>query len=55
MEDLVNLLVNNGTAIACLFYFMWYNTTVMKQFTDQMSRMNTNIEKLIEHNTHTDL
>lgn len=52
MDEVVNLFVNNGTAVRCLLYFMWYNSTVMKQFTEQMSKMNTNIEKLIEHNNH---
>ena len=52
MEELINIFVNNGTAIACLIYFMWYNTTTMKRFTEQLSTMNTNIEKLIEHKNH---
>ena len=30
MEDLVNLFVNNGVAVACLIYFMWYNNTTLK-------------------------
>ena len=25
MEELVNLIVNNGVGVACLIYFMWYN------------------------------
>ena len=52
MEELINIFVNNGTAIACLIYFMWYNTTTMKRFTEQLATMNTNIEKLIEHKNH---
>lgn len=47
MNELIDMFVNNGTAIACLIYFMWYNTTVMKEFTNQMQQMNNNIEKLL--------
>lgn len=48
MEDLIQLFLNNGTAIACLIYFMWYNTTTMKTFTDTLQDMNKNIALLIE-------
>ena len=30
MEEMVNLFVNNGVAVACLIYFMYYNNTTMK-------------------------
>lgn len=52
MEELVNMFVNNGTAIACLIYFMWYNNTTMKEFTEQIKLMNENIKLLIEHKNH---
>ena len=48
MEELITLFVNNGTAIACLIYFMWYNNNTMKEFTDQLKEMNLNIIKLTE-------
>lgn len=47
MEELVNLFVNNGVAVACLIYFMWYNNTTMKDFTDKMEAMNENILKIL--------
>lgn len=48
MEELVSLFVNNGTAIACLIYFMWYNSTVLKEFTTKIEEMNHTLIKLIE-------
>lgn len=48
MEELLNVFVNNGTAIACLIYFMWYNSTQMKTFTETIQDMNKNITLLIE-------
>lgn len=43
MEELVNLFMNNGVAIACLIYFMYYNNETMKKFTEQMQAMNENL------------
>lgn len=48
MKELVELFTNNGTAIVCLVYFMWYNNNTMKEFTNQMNAMNDNLIKLIE-------
>ena len=50
IEKLIQIFTNNGAAIACLLYFMWYNTTTLKSFTDQITEMNKNIERLIERN-----
>ena len=47
MEELVNLFVNNGVAIACLIYFMWYNNTTLKE-------LNKTLLKLLE-NSKTDI
>lgn len=52
INEVVQMFVNNGVSVACLIYFMWYNNTTMKQFTEQITKMNTNIERLIEHNEH---
>ena len=50
IEKLIQIFTNNGAAVACLLYFMWYNSTTLKNFTDQMNEMNRNIERLIEKN-----
>lgn len=47
MEEFVNLFVNNGVAVACLIYFMWYNNTTMKSFTEKMETMNESILKVL--------
>lgn len=31
MNDIVSILVNNGVAVSCVAYFMWYNNTTMKE------------------------
>lgn len=48
MEELVNLFVNNGVAVACLIYFMWYNNTTLKEFSEKFQQLNDNLLKVIE-------
>lgn len=48
MEELVNLFLNNGAAIACLIYFMWYNNTTMNHFTEEMKKMNETLVLLLD-------
>lgn len=43
VQDLVNILVNNGVAVACVAYFMYFNNTTMKEFTKAMIKV---VEKL---------
>lgn len=39
MEEMVNLFVNNGVAVACLIYFMWYNNTTLKEFSNKFEEL----------------
>ena len=48
MEEMVNLFVNNGVAVACLIYFMLYNNNTLKEFTSEFDELNTNLLKIIE-------
>lgn len=48
MEELVNLFVNNGVAVACLIYFMWYNNTTLKEFSNKFEALNNTLLKLLE-------
>lgn len=47
MEDLINLFVNNGVAVACLIYFMWYNNTTLKEFSNKFEELNKTLLKLV--------
>lgn len=49
MEELVNLFVNNGVAVACLVYFMWYNNTTLKEFSNRFEEVNKTLLKLLEN------
>lgn len=48
VQDLVNILVNNGVAVACVAYFMYFNNTTMKDFTKAMTGMQATMIKVVE-------
>lgn len=48
VQDLVNILVNNGVAVACVAYFMYFNNTTMKEFTKAMTDMQATMIKVVE-------
>jgi hypothetical protein len=48
MEELVNLFVNNGVAVACVIYFMWYNNNTLKEFTNKFNDLQNQILFLLE-------
>lgn len=39
MEDIVNLIINNGIGVACIFYFMYFNSTSLKAMTETMNEV----------------
>ena len=49
MEEIVNLFVNNGVAVACLIYFMWYNNTTLKEFSNKFEELNNTLLKSLEN------
>lgn len=49
MEKLVSLFVNNGVAVTCLIYFMWYNNTTLKEFSNKFEGLNKTLLKIVEN------
>lgn len=47
LESVIEVLVNNGVAVACVAYFMWYNNTTLKTFTESMNKLADTIDELI--------
>lgn len=43
MEDIINIIVNNGVAVACVLYFMHFNSTTLKQLTDTVNEVNKSL------------
>lgn len=42
-EDLINIIVNNGVAVACVLYFMHFNSTTLKSLTDTVNKVNESL------------
>lgn len=39
MEQLVDIIVNNGIGVACILYFMYFNSTSLKAMTETMNEV----------------
>lgn len=44
MQDLINLLVNNGIGVVCVAYLIYFQLTTMKEMNKTLSEMNTNLK-----------
>lgn len=44
MEEFVNLLVNNGTAVAVVLYFFWKDAKLTKENTDILQQVKALLE-----------
>lgn len=49
MEEILNVFVNNGVAVACIIYFMWYNNNTLKEFSNKFEELNKTLLKLLEN------
>ena len=43
MEEMINIIVNNGVAVACVLYFMHFNSTTLKQLTETVTKVNESL------------
>lgn len=43
MEEIMNIIMNNGIGVACIVYFMWYNNTTMKELITTLNNINTRL------------
>lgn len=39
MEEIVNIITNNGIGVACVLYFMYFNSTTLKSMTETMNEV----------------
>lgn len=46
MEDLVNLITNNGIGIVCVAYLIYFQSTTMKQMLDTLTNMNVRLSAI---------
>lgn len=46
MENLVNIIVNNGVAVAVIIYFMWSQSTFLKELSDSIKSLSECVKGL---------
>ena len=39
MEQIIDIIMNNGIGVACIIYFMYFNSTTLKALTDTMNEV----------------
>lgn len=47
MEQVIDILVNNGVAIAVVIYFLWKDSTLTKENTEILQQVKSLLENLI--------
>lgn len=46
MEQIVDLVVNNGVAVGCIIYFMWTQNNTMNKLNETMSKLCDTVTEL---------
>ena len=49
MQEVIDVIFNNGIGLGCLVYFMWFNQSVMKTMNDTLSKISERLS-IIENN-----
>lgn len=46
MSDIINLIVNNGLGIVCIAYLLYFQSTTMKDLTENQNKTNLILESI---------
>ena len=49
MEEIVNLMMNNGLGIACVAYLIWFQSTTMKEMLTALGNINDRLTVIETH------
>lgn len=44
MNDLINLIVNNGIGVVCVAYLIYFQATTMKQMNESLNEVSTSLK-----------
>lgn len=48
MEEIINLLVNNGIGVVCVAYLIYFQSTTMKEMNKTLDKVNENLTRMNE-------
>ncbi len=51
MEDMVNMIINNGLGVVCVAYMIYFQNTTMKEMLSALNNINVRLTT-IEHDIH---
>ena len=46
MSDIINLIVNNGLGVVCVAYLLYFQSTAMKDLTENQNKTNLILESI---------
>lgn len=46
MQDLINLMINNGIGVVCIAYLIYFQATTMKEMLKTLESINTRLTKI---------
>ena len=46
MSDIINLIVNNGLGVVCIAYLLYFQSTTMKDLTENQNKTNLILESI---------
>lgn len=49
MEEIINLIVNNGVGVACIVYFMWRDSKFVAKINDTLAIVESYIKTREKH------
>lgn len=52
MEDIINIIANYGIGVACILYFMYFNSTTLKALTSTLNEVKESLILLNEKVTN---
>lgn len=48
MEEIINLIVNNGIGVVCVAYLIYFQSTTMKEMNKTLDNVNDNLTRMNE-------
>lgn len=46
MQDLINLIINNGIGVVCIAYLIYFQATTMREMLKTLESINTRLTKI---------
>ncbi len=48
VQNIIDLVINNGLGVVCVIYMIYFQMTTMKEMSQTISKMNTSLELITD-------